>query len=81
MLAAGLERSRKHTPVIPLLRKSLRPCFSIVARQKVSCMKDVFTLGYVVSWDEITCTELLFLTGGGEDCECGRGKKYLVLSF
>lgn len=32
-------------------------------------MKDVFTLGYVVPWDEITCIELLFLTGGREDCE------------
>lgn len=67
--------------MISLLRKSLWPCFSVVARQKVSCMKDVFTLGDVVPWDEISCTELLFLTGGREDCVCGRGKKYLVLSF
>lgn len=67
--------------MIPLLRKSLRPCFSVVARQKVSCMKDVFTSGYVVPWDEITCTELLFWKGEGEGCEYGRGEKYLVLSF
>lgn len=70
--------------MIPLLGKSLRPCFSVVARQKVSCMKDVFTLADAVPWDAITCAELLFfLTGGwGRVVVSVEGrKKYLVLSF
>lgn len=29
-------------------------------------MKDVFTLGYVVPWDKITCTELLFFFDKGK---------------
>lgn len=57
MAAAGLERRRKHTPVISLQSKSLRPCFSVVVRQKVSCMRDVFMSADAVSWDGITCTE------------------------
>lgn len=51
--------------MIPLLGKSLRPCFSVVARQKVSCMKDVFTLADAVPWDEITCAELLLFFDRG----------------